>query len=115
MVRRRGVVPRQAHNLEAVGSNPTAATKSKRTRPCPWCGKRLAASTKTKWRNNLARHHRACSVYQAKWLAISTDLVSRVLDWMTSGLTPTEELERLAAQSEGRMKDVMELKRMYGL
>jgi hypothetical protein len=42
-----------------------SAKRSISKKPCPYCGKRLEAVNKLKWRNNLARHlANACEPFQ---------------------------------------------------
>ena len=41
-----------------------------RKKPCPYCGKKLQAANKLKWRNNLARHLVNCAPHQREWIGM---------------------------------------------
>jgi hypothetical protein len=86
-------------------------TQAVRRKPCPYCGKKLQAANKVKWRNNLARHLANCAPHQREWISMCERFVFEALSkWMIPpqqcsppalGISPNakaevEALERLA-------------------
>lgn len=67
----------------------TTAKRAIRRKPCPYCEKRLVASTKAKFRYNLARHLRGCTAAQRHWI----DQVTKwALDFLAHhGIVPAGE------------------------
>lgn len=63
--------------------------KASRKKPCPYCEKRLAASSKGKWRRNLARHLSNCLPYQRETMGMMTRFVlEAVVKMLPQGALP---------------------------
>ncbi len=81
-----------------------------RKKPCPYCGKKLQAKNKLKWRNNLARHlANACPPYERETIGFMNRIVFEMIEWVMTGRFPTRE------DPAAKSKDVKELQRMMAL
>ncbi len=79
-----------------------------RKRPCPYCGKKLQAKSKHRWRNNLARHlANTCQPYQREHIGMMTKMIGEVIQWAITGQLPRRE------DPAAKAKDVAELQRLF--
>jgi hypothetical protein len=101
-----------------VGAN------SVRKKPCPYCGKKLQAKNKLKWRNNLARHlANACAPFQREQLGTFSRIACQLLADYMPGSFPVPQLPAACGpypqpQAEYPTKAkpaVDELERLYAL
>lgn len=70
-----------------VGSQGTGSWVRKK--PCPYCQKKLVATTKGKWRYNLARHLvNTCQPYQRRNIELMTMTICKLLEaFLPAGMT----------------------------
>jgi hypothetical protein len=70
-----------------------SAAAAVRKKPCPYCGKKLQAANKLKWRNNLARHLANCAPHQREWIGMTQRFVLEVLThFVKQGFVPVGSL-----------------------
>lgn len=86
-----------------------------RKRPCPYCGKRLIATTKGKWRRNLAQHHAHCEPGKAHWRQLALQEVPFILSTMMAILGVPPMPLKVQAECAKDARDVSELERLYQL
>lgn len=81
-----------------------------RKKPCAWCGKRLQAPGKLKWRNNLARHLQNCAPWQREWMSMTMHMVTSLVEHCVGATSP---LPGDYQQAGNRHAEVQELERLY--
>ncbi len=84
-----------------------------KTRPCPYCGRRLQAQNKLKWRNNLARHlgRGTCLPYEAEKprMAMMGAFIGNFLGALVNGRIG----ELVPVADPKRQSDIAELEKLY--
>lgn len=90
-----------------------------RKKPCPYCGKKLQAANKLKWRNNLARHLANCAPHQREWIAMYQRFVLEVLgklipEAMNGAMFPTNLMPSIGV-SPNTKAEVEALERLVKL
>jgi hypothetical protein len=90
----------------------TSCPSPVRRKPCPYCGKKLQAASKTKWRNNLARHLANCAPHQREWISMYERFVLEML----SKVIPPQQVERpMIDRSPNAKAEVEALERLANL
>lgn len=79
-------------------------------KPCPYCGKRLKATSKGRWRNNLARHLESCQPYNIEMLRMTGGVVNKLIDLFF--LSPAQSTGGYIKSAQAST-EVRELERMY--
>jgi hypothetical protein len=80
-----------------------------RKKPCPYCGKRLQAASKGRWRNNLARHLQNCAPHQREWISMTEHLMFAMVEHLL-GVKPSSTDYVAAAKKNS---EVEALERLY--
>jgi hypothetical protein len=84
-----------------------------RKKPCPYCGKKLQAANKLKWRNNLARHlGNACPPYEREIIRMGLRMLEGVAILALTEMNPGFEFKR-PEQFQKERQEIQELEALY--